>query len=89
MRPEIVFSMERIPPPLLLALSAYRLRDREGLAQHMASLPRGESLSPGPRAVAAGLLSLVGKAERAFVMAEKIPGALLLEEELTFLKRAL
>jgi hypothetical protein len=82
-------TLDRIPPPLLLALSAYRMGDREGMANHLASLPRGESLSPGPRAVAAGLLSLVGKADRAFVMAEKIPGALLLEEELTFLKRAL
>ncbi|WP_397380463.1 tetratricopeptide repeat protein [Prosthecobacter sp.] len=82
-------TLERIPPPLLLALSAYRLGDREGMAKHLASLPRGESLSPGPRAVAAGLLSLVGKADRAFVMAEKIPGALLLEEEKVFLMRAL
>jgi len=82
-------TLDRIPPPLLLALSAYRMGDREGMANHLASLPRGESLSPGPRAVAAGLLSLVGKADRAFVMAEKIPGALLLEEEKVFLMRAL
>ncbi len=81
--------VDRIPLPLLLALSAYRLGDREGMAKHLAALPHPESLPPGPRAVAAGLLSLVGKADRAFVMAEKIPGALLLDEELTFLKRAL
>jgi hypothetical protein len=31
----------------------------------------------------------VGKADRAFVMAEKIPGALLLDEEKVFLMRAL
>lgn len=82
-------TLDRIPPQLLLALSAYRLGDREGMVKHLASLPRAESLSPGPRAVAAGLLSLVGKADRAFVMAEKIPGALLLEEEKVFLMRAL
>lgn len=82
-------TLDRIPPPLLLALSAYRMGDREEMAKHLAALPRGESLSPGPRAVAAGLLSLVGKADRAFVMAEKIPGALLLEEEKVFLMRAL
>lgn len=66
-------TLDRIPPPLLLALAAYRLGDREGMAKHLAALPRGENLSPGPRAVAAGLLSLAGKADRAFVLAEKIP----------------
>jgi len=82
-------TLERIPPELLLALAAYRMGDREGMAKHLASLPRSESLSPGPRAVAAGLLSLAGKADRAFVLAEKIPGALLLDEEKAFLMRAL
>jgi hypothetical protein len=82
-------TQDRIPPELLQALGAYRLGDRAALEKHLAALPRAEGLNPGPRAVAAGLLSLVGKADRAFVIAEKIPGALLLEEELTFLKRAL
>ncbi len=82
-------TLDRIPPELLLALAAYRMGDREGMVKHLTSLPRSESLSPGPRAVAAGLLSLVGKADRAFVMAEKISGALLLEEEKVFWKRAL
>jgi len=82
-------TLDRIPPELLLALSAYRMGDREEMAKHLASLPRSESLPPGPRAVAAGLLSLVGRADRAFVMAEKIPGALLLDEEKVFLLRAL
>ena len=41
------------------------------------------------RAVAAALLTLVGKQGRAFEIAEKIPGALLLEEEKVFLMRAL
>ncbi len=82
-------TVERIPPQLLLALRAYRLGDRETMQKNLAALPRSESLSPGPRAVAAGLLSMVGKTDRAFVMAEKIPGALLLDEEKVFLKRAL
>ena len=82
-------TLDRIPPELLLALAAYRLGDREEMVKHLASLPRGEGLPPGPRAVAAGLLSLAGKADRAFVLAEKIPGALLLEEEKVFLMRAL
>ncbi|MBN8422335.1 MAG: hypothetical protein J0L73_25695 [Verrucomicrobia bacterium] len=84
-----IVSLERIPPELLLALRAYRLGDRGGMESHLAALPRAEGLPPGPRAVAAGLLSLAGKAERAFQMAEKIPGALLLEEERVFLMRAL
>jgi hypothetical protein len=82
-------ALERIPPQLLLALSAYRLGDREEMQRQLAALPRAESLSPGPRAVAAGLLSLVGKPDRAFQMAEKISGTLLLEEEKVFLNRAL
>ncbi len=84
-----VVTLDRIPPELLLALAAYRLGDREEMVKHLASLPRGEGLPPGPRAVAAGLLSLAGKADRAFVLAEKIPGALLLEEEKVFWMRAL
>ena len=81
--------LERIPAPLLHALSDYRLGDRTAMQQHLAQLNSGTSLAAGPRAVAAGLLSLVGKPDRAFQLAEKIPGALLLDEELTFLKRAL
>jgi len=82
-------TLERIPTPLLQALSDYRLGDRTAMQQHLAQLNSGTSLAAGPRAVAAGLLSLVGKPDRAFQLAEKIPGALLLDEELTFLKRAL
>ncbi|MFC5456730.1 hypothetical protein [Prosthecobacter fluviatilis] len=82
-------TLERIPPELLLALAAYRAGDRAEMEKHLASLPRAEGLSPGPRAVAAGLLTLVGKADRAFQLAEKIQGALLLDEEKAFLMRAL
>ncbi len=82
-------TLERIPPHLLLALSAYRLGDHAAMQQHLAALNNAEGLSAGPRAVAAGLLSLSGKPDRAYQMAEKIHGTLLLDEELTFLKRAL
>ncbi|WP_300933126.1 hypothetical protein [Prosthecobacter sp.] len=82
-------TLDRIPPQLLLALRAYRLGDHAAMEKHLTALPRAEGLSPGPRAVAAGLLSLVGNPGRAFQMAEKIPGALLLDEEKVFLKRAL
>ncbi len=82
-------TLERIPPHLLLALSAYRLGDHAAMQQHLAALNNAEALSAGPRAVAAGLLSLSGKPGRAYQMAEKIHGTLLLDEELMFLKRAL
>lgn len=82
-------AVERIPPQLLLALSAYRLGDYEEMRKQLAALPRAESLPPGPRAVAAGLLSLGGKPDRGFQMAEKISGALLLDEEKVFLGKAL
>ncbi len=82
-------TVERLPPELLLALAAYRLGDREAMQKHLATLPRTETLPPGPRAVLAGLLTLAGKPDRAFQMAEKISGALLLEEEKAFLNRAL
>ncbi len=85
----LTITLERIPPQLLLALSAYRLGDHAAMQEHLAALGSAESLSAGPRAVAAGLLSLVGKPDRAFQMAEKIHSTLLLDEEMTFLKRAL
>jgi uncharacterized protein YbaR (Trm112 family) len=37
----------------------------------------------------AGLLSLTGKAERAYQIAEKIPALVLLDEERAFLQKAL
>jgi hypothetical protein len=82
-------ALERIPSQLLLALSAYRLGDHAAMQQHLAALKNAGGLSAGPRAVAAGLLSLGGKPDRAFQMAEKIHGTLLLDEEMAFLKRAL
>ncbi|WP_395744498.1 hypothetical protein [Prosthecobacter sp.] len=81
--------VERIPAPLLRALSAYRLGDREEMQKQLAALPRAETLPPGPRAVVAGLLTLAGKPDRGFQMAEKISGTVLLDEEMVFLKRAL
>jgi tetratricopeptide (TPR) repeat protein len=89
LRAAYTIDLERIPPPLLLALSAYRLGDHTAVKKHLAGLENMASLPVGPRAVAAGLLSLVGQTDRAYQMAEKIPGALLLEEERAFLKQAL
>lgn len=89
LRAVLTIKLERIPPPLLLALSAYRLGDHTAVNKHLAGLENVAALPAGPRAVAAGLLSLVGQTDRAYQMAEKIPGALLLEEERAFLKQAL
>lgn len=80
--------MTRIPDALLRALAAYRLGDVEGARASLADLPDISRLSPGERAVAAGLLSLTGKAAQAFQIAERIPDAALLDEERAFLNRA-
>jgi len=85
----LTITLERIPPQLLLALADYRLGNHAAIQQHLADLKNTDKLEAGPRAVIAGLLSLVGKSDRAYQMAEKIPTALLLDEELSFLKRAL
>ena len=82
-------AVDRVPPELLRALVAYRLGDNEAMRKHIAGLHDASGLSAGQRAVAAGLLSLTGKADRAFQIAEKVPSTLLLDEELVFLKKAL
>jgi hypothetical protein len=82
-------TLERVPPSLLRALAAYRMGDRAGIQQHLAGVGDTSSLPPGQRAVVAGLLSLIGKAERAYQIAEKIPAVVLLDEERAFLQKAL
>lgn len=86
---EAEMTMDRMPTDLLHALAAYRLGDPAAMRQHVAGLQDTSRLPAGQRAVAAGLLSLVGKADRAFQIAEKVPGGLLLDEEFVFLKKAL
>ncbi len=81
-------TLERIPPQLLLALAAYRLGDAEAVAKHLADLKDAAGLPAGQRAVAAGLLSLAGRQDRAYQIAEKVPDTLLLNEERAFLQRA-
>jgi tetratricopeptide (TPR) repeat protein len=82
-------TLERVPPSLLRALAAYRMGDRAGIQQHLAGVGDTSKLPPGQRAVVAGLLSLTGKAERAYQIAEKIPAVVLLDEERAFLQKAL
>lgn len=81
-------TLERIPPPLLLALAAYRLGDLDSVPKYLGDLRDAAGLPAGQRAVAAGLLSLAGKQDRAYQIAEKVPDTLLLNEERAFLQRA-
>jgi len=74
---------------LFQALCAYRLGDFATMRLHLATFTDTSTLTPGQRAVHAGLLSLTGQVGPAYRVAEKIPKTLLLPEELRFLKRAL
>ena len=61
-----------------------------GKVQEMAATPDLQSLPPGPRAVMAGLLRLAGGDQTlAYQIAEAVPAAILIQEELHFLKLAL
>lgn len=84
----LTVAVERIPLSLLKALAAYRLGDLNGVKDHLATLANASSLPAGQRAVAAGLLALAGKPDRAWEIAEKVPDALLLQEERVFLNHA-
>jgi hypothetical protein len=79
----------RVPPALLHALAAYRMGDIATLRRQVVELPDVSAREAGLRAVAAGLLSLAGENARAYQLAEKIPSALLLDEERAFLQKAL
>lgn len=74
---------------LCRALSAYRFGDLAGVRQHLKTIPDPKALSPGQRAVHAGLLSVSGQVGSAFQIAEQIPTILLLKEEQSFIRRAL
>lgn len=88
LRTVFTIALERVPPSLLKALAAYRLGDLEAVKTHLAALPDASPLPAGQRAVAAGLLAMAGRPDRAFQIAEKVPDALLLGEELAFLNHA-
>ena len=74
---------------LLTALQAWRLSDpsaTRAALQHVTSI---QGLSPGERAVFAGLLAKTASTARAFQIAETIHPELLLPEETVFLQQAL
>ncbi len=75
---------------VLRALAAYRIGDIARMRGEMDSITDPHALPPGPRAVMAGLLCLSGSDEAlAFKIAEAVPEAILIPEELHFLKLAL
>ncbi|MFM2167454.1 MAG: hypothetical protein RIS79_1825 [Verrucomicrobiota bacterium] len=78
----------RIPVSLLEALAAFRFGDKTAISRHVARLPVVEGMTAGQRAVLSGLLATTGKPGEAFQIAEKVPEALLLDEEMAFLKLA-
>lgn len=85
---EVVLSDAAKSPALFRALAAYRLGDHSTLQSVMSSLQKPDGLPPGRRAVLSGLLATTGKPAEAFQIAEKVPEALLLDEERAFLKLA-
>jgi hypothetical protein len=70
-------------------LAAYRFGDLADLRIHLIGIRDSYMLTPGQRAVHAGLLSVSGQVGSAFQIAEQIPTVLLLKEEIGFLHRAL
>lgn len=74
---------------LCRALAAYRFGDLADLRTHLVGIRDSYTLTPGQRAVHAGLLSISGQVGSAFQIAEQIPTILLLKEEVSFLHRAL
>jgi tetratricopeptide (TPR) repeat protein len=75
---------------ILRSLSAFRLGDYRLAKAELQEVTQPASLPVGVRAVMAGLVSkLDDNPTEAFRMAESIPSALLLDEELRFLKMAL
>jgi tetratricopeptide (TPR) repeat protein len=79
----------RVEDHFARALAAYRLGDLITLRGHLAKIKDVSALTPGQKAVHAGLLSISGDVGTAYQIAEQIPSILLLKEELHFLKRAL
>lgn len=75
--------------PVLRALAAYRLGNAVRLREALAKESSTTETPSGPRGVLAGLLAASGNVSAGFQMAEKIPGVLLLPEEIRFLARAL
>lgn len=77
-----------IPDELLRAIAAYRLGNKKGMEQQLSKLSVVDRLPPGQRAVAAGLLAVSGRTDRAFHIGEQIREDSLLPEERVLLRLA-
>jgi len=73
---------------LLGAIVMDRRREQDSLQAELRGLEHAIPWPPGPRAVIAGLLAYTGETARAFQVAEKVPAALLLPEEMRMLEMA-
>lgn len=80
--------LKETPREFLQALAAFRELDYAKVKEILEPV-RPTDLSPGQRAVYAGMLSTCGDVARGFAIAEKLPRTLLLEEEARFLALAL
>ena len=78
-----------VPQVLLRALAALRMGDMARAASEAKTFNPDMRLAAGQRAVMAGIVAVAGDDVGAFRMAEGIPRALLLPEELVFLRLAL
>ena len=75
---------------VLRALAAYRMGDLPRIKPELDGIKVTDSLPPGIRAVASGLIKVSnGDQALAFKLAEGVPSSILLTEELAFLKMAL
>lgn len=75
---------------VLRALAAYRVGDLARIKPELDGVTVTDTLPPGVRAVAAGLMKISnGDTATAFKLAEAVPASILLDEELRFLKMAL
>lgn len=76
-----------VPQALLRALVALRMGDKAKTEVEAKAINPSIRLAPGQRAVLAGLVAYTGDDVAAFRMVESVPRALLLPEEMEFLRR--
>jgi hypothetical protein len=74
---------------LVRALASYRMGDLDRMRAHLALITAMDRLTPGERAILAGLTAIGGDSGAAYRIGEKVPDGLLLAEEQSFLRRAL
>lgn len=78
----------RIALSLLRALAAFRTGHNDEIKGHLDQVRQMDTFPPGPRAVYAGLLDIIGRHSEAYAIAENIHASILLPEEQRFFMRA-